>query len=310
MGKRNTQKPAVPEPAQRPKKIAKSVKPASKLDVLRVLNYLSLSVTVVIVAFLSGLWIITPQLPVPAAVGAPALGVSVAVLGGTGATGKAFLRELLSSPQIGRVLSVARRQLSMSDFPGLHSSEWAKFKQITADFDAIVGDSESEQLITPDILKDYDFAVSTLGTTRAQAGSDSEFRRVDYGFTLAFARAAHSAGITNFMVVTSAGAQSDSMFLYPRTKGEIERALVALPFTRVDVVRPGLLITDRSETRFGERLAQIVFPYLEFALPHRYRSITVQDVAKAMLHLLDRSFIVERINVFENEQLPAIAQWK
>lgn len=150
----------------------------------------------------------------------------------------------------------------------------------------------------PGVVADFDdlpplppvrVAVCALGTTRAKAGSDAAFRAVDHDAVLAFARAAHGAGVTHFILVSSVGANPNARLLYPRTKGEVEAALAAMGFARLDIIQPGLLIGPRSEHRPVEAFLQWAAPMMDFALPRDVGSIPAQTVAAAIIALAQRN---------------------
>ena len=48
------------------------------------------------------------------------------------------------------------------------------------------------------------------------------------------------------------------MFLYLKTKGQVEEACAALKFDKLTIYQPGLLLCDRQEDRTGERIAQCI----------------------------------------------------
>src|SRR5205085_9625313 len=90
-----------------------------------------------------------------------------------------------------------------------------------------------------------DVAISALGTTWRAAGSEAAFRAVDFTMVVDFATAAREAGVPRMIAVSSVGADAGSRAFYLRVKGEMEAALSALGFDRLDIVRPGLLRGDR-----------------------------------------------------------------
>ncbi|OYZ15514.1 MAG: hypothetical protein B7Y35_05395 [Sphingomonadales bacterium 28-64-96] len=146
----------------------------------------------------------------------------------------------------------------------------------------------------PGVVADFDdlpplpqaqVAVCALGTTRAKAGSDAAFRAVDHDAVLAFARAAKAAGVTHFILVSSVGANPKASLLYPRTKGEVEAALAAIGFTRLDILQPGLLIGPRAERRPVERFLQWAAPVMDLALPRDLGSLPAEAVAGAIIAL-------------------------
>lgn len=94
--------------------------------------------------------------------------------------------------------------------------------------------------------------ISALGTTRANAGGFENQKKIDYDLNLDLAKAAHAAGTKVYVLISSAGADSSSMMGYPKMKGELEDAVKALDFEHVVVVRPGLIVGTRQETRTAE----------------------------------------------------------
>ena len=76
------------------------------------------------------------------------------------------------------------------------------------------------------------------------------------------------------------GAQADRWALYPSTKGKAEEAVKELDFARTSIYRPGLLITERQESRSLEKFGQWVAGFLDTS----YKvSIKTEDLAKAMV---------------------------
>jgi uncharacterized protein YbjT (DUF2867 family) len=136
-----------------------------------------------------------------------------------------------------------------------------------------------------------DGALSTLGTTRKQAGSWKRFAAVDRDAVLSFARAARTAGARHFLGVSSSGADPDSRNAYLRLKGEVELALGDMGFERVDILRPGLLLGQRHERRVAEGIGQALSPMLNLLLRgplDRYAGINAALVARAMAALAER----------------------
>lgn len=191
------------------------------------------------------------------------LNYTVALAGATGLVGDCVLRRLLGDPGVARVIAPTRRALP--PHPKLENpliaSGWPAF--------------------TP-----LDEAYSCLGTTRKIAGSDAAFRAVDLDLAVAFARAAKTAGARRIGLVSSAGAKSDSSFLYPRTKGEAEKSVIGLGFETVVIARPSLLLGTRTVPRtaekFGETALGLIKPLLVGPL-RKYRAISGEAVAAALI---------------------------
>lgn len=192
-------------------------------------------------------------------------GKTVWVAGATGLVGRETVRALLAEPAFVRVVAWTRRPSGLHD-PRL-DERIVDFEQLEAAFAHSLTEA----------------AVCCLGTTIKTAGSKERFRRVDYEYVLAFARAARRAGAKHFVVVTALGANPRSALFYNRVKGELEESLAALPFESLSIVRPSLLLGERAELRVGERL----FTPLARVLPRRYRGIQAGTVARAIVHLLN-----------------------
>lgn len=129
-----------------------------------------------------------------------------------------------------------------------------------------------------------------LGTTWRQAGkSEDAFRAVDQRLVLDSARAAHAAGATRAVLVSSTGADRHAKPFYLRVKGEVEQAMAEIGFARLDILRPGLLRGARGgDRRILERFGILASPLTDLLLHgqyRRYRSVPARMVAEAMLEL-------------------------
>lgn len=188
---------------------------------------------------------------------------TAAVAGATGLVGGCVLRRLLEDPAIARVVAPTRRPLP--PHPKLENP------LITAAWPAFAA---------------LDEAYGCLGTTRKDAGSAEAFRAVDLDLAVAFARAARAGGARRFGLVSSAGADAASSFLYPRTKGETEKAIAGLGFETVVIARPSLLLGERAKPRpaekFGKAALALIAPLLIGPL-RKYRAIAGETVATALM---------------------------
>lgn len=94
------------------------------------------------------------------------------------------------------------------------------------------------------------------------------------------ARLAKAAGTRHFSLLTSQGANADAWFLYPQVKGQVENECKKMGFERLSIFRPGLLLTERQETRAVEYLAQRLWP--NWMLPESAKATATDNVARAM----------------------------
>lgn len=195
---------------------------------------------------------------------------SVVVFGATGLVGEALLAELSVANQVTSILSYGRRD---------PSHQCSKMRQVHGSFNALDVDLKDVQV---------DHCFIALGTTIRRAGSQQAFRDVDYRMVLDAATWAKGAGAKTIALVSSVGANPNAFAFYPRVKGEVEEALKALGVPRLLIFRPGLLLGDRNEFRFGEALATPLMRVLNLALvgsTARYRAISAEDVARAMVRM-------------------------
>ncbi|MBZ5533991.1 MAG: oxidoreductase [Acidobacteriia bacterium] len=190
------------------------------------------------------------------------------LLGSSGMVGGFCLTALLESPDYGRVVVMARRAFPVPSDP--------KVTLKVVDFD---------HLSAADFAGANDLFCA-LGTTIRKAGTQEAFRRVDLEYPLAAAKHGLRAGATQFLLVSSAGADAASKNFYLHTKGELEQKLGELGYRALKIFRPGLLLGKREEVRPGERFASRIAPFINFTLwgPLRhYRSIAAETVGRAMV---------------------------
>ena len=127
-----------------------------------------------------------------------------------------------------------------------------------------------------------------LGTTMKKAGSKEAFIKVDYEMVVEIAKQAKSSNVKRLIVVSSLGADPISSNFYLQTKGRMEEAVKQFDFDYCGIVRPSLLLGNRKEFRFGEKVAIVFFKIFSFIFVgsiKKYKGIYAQDVAKGMIML-------------------------
>ncbi|KAH0405113.1 NAD dependent epimerase/dehydratase family protein-like protein, partial [Aureobasidium melanogenum] len=90
---------------------------------------------------------------------------------------------------------------------------------------------------------------SALGTTRAAAGGVANQRKIDHDLNLELAKEAKAKGATTYVLISSGGANATSFLAYPRMKGELEEAVKQLGFEHTVILRPGLIVGERNDSR-------------------------------------------------------------
>ena len=188
------------------------------------------------------------------------------VAGATGMTGRYLMEVLLEDAFYDRVLALVRTPVRI-DHP--------KLEQRSVDFGRL--DRES--------LDGATHLFCCLGTTIRKAGSREAFRRVDYEYALAFAKAGLEAGAKRLMLVSSVGADPGAGNFYLRVKGELERDVERLDFEATHIFRPSFLMGKRDEKRPGEEWGIRLSRAFEWALAgglRKYRPMPAGTLAAAM----------------------------
>ncbi|KAL5350791.1 hypothetical protein ACLOAV_004362 [Pseudogymnoascus australis] len=165
---------------------------------------------------------------------------STVVIGSTGLVGSHILSTLLQLPTISSVRTFTRRAP----------------KDTGAKLNATVEDSSKWAASISAITPPADIFFSGLGTTRAQAGGFENQRKIDYDLNLEAAQAAKKAGVKVYVLISSGGANPNSMMGYPKMKGELEEAVKALGFDKTVILRPGLILGGRDHLRTAEYAIQ------------------------------------------------------
>jgi len=190
------------------------------------------------------------------------------LVGASGLTGGKLLDLLLADPDIGQVSVLVRQTLPINP---------PKLRQHVIDFNEL---EARRELIQGDIV------FCCLGTTIRQAGSQAHFKTVDYFYPLTLAMLAKMNGIKRFAAISSLGANAESGNFYLQVKGQLERALLALDFEQLILVRPSLLLGERKQLRPAERIGaaagKLAGPLLCGPL-RRYRPIDADVVAWNLL---------------------------
>jgi len=134
------------------------------------------------------------------------------------------------------------------------------------------------------VIDGSDVVLAAIGTTQSKVGfNKKKYREIDFDIISNAVRACKEKNVKHFSFVSSAGADINKKSFYLKLKGEIEKEVESQQLKSSTVYRPSLLLGDRKENRFGEKLAQILIPLISFLFPDNYKPIKAFDVAKAMV---------------------------
>ncbi len=192
------------------------------------------------------------------------------LIGSTGLIGKELLSNLLQSSHYEKVIIFVRKKSEI-----IHP----KLEQVLVNFDKI---EEVKHQIKGD-----DF-FCTIGTTIKTAGSKDAFKKVDFEYPKQFAQFAQENKVSQFLVISSLGADKNSTNFYLKTKGELQSFLKSSSFKSVSILQPSLLIGERTEFRLGEKIGELlgkVFPFVFIGSLKKYKPIEAKTVADAMIKI-------------------------
>ena len=184
------------------------------------------------------------------------------VIGSTGLIGKKLIFELAKKDS--EVIAIARR--SISNLP-------ENVSLLEINFDDFLENGS---------LPSCDHIYICLGTTIKKAGSQSEFKKVDFDYCVSFAKKAREAGATKISLVSSVGANPFAKNFYLKTKGEVEEEIKKIDFQYINIFRPSLLLGRREENRFLEKIGQNLSSFINLFLIgslRKYKSIKSSSIA-------------------------------
>jgi len=209
------------------------------------------------------------------------------VLGGSGSVGTALLRRLFQDDGFDGVITLSRRSLPEA----LAMARTAGRRLV----ERLVPDMKPAPLAaaTLDTATNFDGDLEAFSVLGIGAGTSKltleEHRAVDVALNEAFAPALRASGnVRHLAFMSAAGADPTAkatggggagMSRYRRVKGESEEAVRASGPAIVSVFRPAMIIGSQHTPWLLEK----TLPLLSFVTPAKYRSISVEQIAKAMI---------------------------
>jgi uncharacterized protein YbjT (DUF2867 family) len=214
------------------------------------------------------------------------------IIGSTGLIGSQLLEILLESAAYDKVIAFVKRDTGKTH---------AKLTQHIIDFDR----PESYQ----NLVAGDDFFCA-IGTTINKAGNKENFRKVDFGYPQKFATFALKNNIKQFLIISSIGADKAAGSFYLKTKGEIEDFLKQSSFASISILRPSLLLGNRTEYRMGEKIGAFFMTLLSFLLVgglKKYKPIESKSVAKALFTIAQKN--ENGFRIYESDEVQQIGNY-
>lgn len=209
------------------------------------------------------------------------------VLGASGSVGAALIKELIRNGSFRPIVILVRR--SMADQVAMARDAGVELRE------ALVPamDPSALETATTAAVRSLDgdvvgFSVLGVGAGTGKLTID-EHRAVDVQLNAAFARGLKASGRVKHLAFMSAagadptasetGSGAAGRARYARVKGEAEEAAKQHGPAVVSIFRPAMIIGSQHTPWLLEK----VLPAFSFATPAKYRSITVEQIAKAMV---------------------------
>jgi nucleoside-diphosphate-sugar epimerase len=172
------------------------------------------------------------------------------IIGGTGATGKQLLNQLMQNQNCELVTSIGRK-------PVLDGAKNDKLVDIVVESLANLSPTEKS-------WEGNDVFFNCIGTTRQRAGGAKEFIHIEAGISNEAAKMASNAKIHHASLVSAKGANHTTWakdwihpLLYMRTMGQKEQTILSnYSFNYVSVFKPGMLIRLQGKQTWFESFSE------------------------------------------------------
>ncbi len=197
-------------------------------------------------------------------------GRRILLAGATGLIGSTVLQQALADPRVEEMVVLTRKPLG---FAHDKLEAW---------------DSLEADILTALHPEHVDAVICCLGTTIRNVGGDQrKFVHVDKDLVVGLARWAKAQGVGTIAIVSAIGADADSRIFYNRTKGEMEREVIAQGIPATHLFQPSILTGPRKEVRTGERIGiavtKLVAP-LMIGGARKYRPMPHNVLAQALIN--------------------------
>ena len=207
------------------------------------------------------------------------------VIGATGATGRELIKKLLQNSIVKHILVFTRKKLDVSS-PKLdvHVINFAEIDKYSS-------------IINGDIL------FSALGTTLKDAKSKTKQFEVDYTYQYNLAKISSENNVKTLSLVSSSGANENSLFFYPKIKGLLESSVKQLNFENIQIYQPPFLIRQSDVMRSNEKIGIFIFKALNsVGILNSLKPLPVSRLADKMVNEALKKH-PKRVMVFENKDI-------
>jgi len=209
------------------------------------------------------------------------------LFGSTGFVGSNLLEGLLNNADYEKIIIVVRKK------PEIHHPK----------IEILIGDYKSLPQLKDKIIADEIFIA--LGTTKKNTPDVKEYYQVDHDYPVLAAKMAREQGAKAVFIVTAVGASLDSAVAYIKTKGEVERDIIALGFEHTHIFRPSMIMGTRKEKRLMEKtiikIWSVVNAILVGKFLNKYKGINGENIARAMINSAGKQ--TEKVKIYHWKEM-------
>ena len=217
------------------------------------------------------------------------------LFGASGFIGSHLLQELLNNNDYEHVTIVVRNPNSNREQTLTHP----KLKTLIGDFNSLP--QLKEKIIADDIF-------IALGTTANQNPDKKLYYQIDHDYPVLAAKIAKENGAKSVLIVSAIGADANSTVFYNRTKGEVERDIIALDFEHTHIFEPSFLMGNRTQSRpFYETILMYAFKALNplfMGSLNKYKGIEGKDVARGMNNAAKNQ--TEKVKIYQWKEINSL----
>jgi len=219
--------------------------------------------------------------------------VTAVVVGATGLIGSNLVNTLLNDASFERVKVLVRKTFPVSN---------PKLEVLVIDFNNT--NDLSQKIGTGDSI------FCCIGTTQKKVKGDlNMYRKIDYDIPVNITGIASVNGFKKYLLVSSVGANAKSSNFYLKLKGEVEEEISTMRFESIHIFQPSMLLGQRKEFRFGERVGKVLIQplsFLFFGSLTKYKPIQANEVAKAMVAAAKKES--KGINIYTYNEIKTLAK--
>ena len=169
------------------------------------------------------------------------MGKTAIIIGASGLTGSILLEKILIDDRYETIKLFSRKKIEGLPLKVIqHTGNLLELERFKVEF---TGDE----------------VYCCIGTTTKKTPDKTIYKAIDYGIPVAAAKLSKENSIKTFVVVSALGANAKSSIFYNKTKGEMERDVLAQNIVNTYILQPSIIGGNRKEKRIGEKLGLLIF---------------------------------------------------